>query len=78
MTVCLSIMATKYRSRVIVIVMESVLYTRPDDGIQTTIVKLIYGTLLACLRSIWNLWSKMTIKHNKVNLGPGVEERAIA
>lgn len=75
---CLGIRATKCRSRIIVIVRESILYTIPDDGIQTTIAKLIYRTLLAYLRNIWNFWSKMTIKHNKVNLGLGVEERAIA
>jgi hypothetical protein len=78
MQVCLGIMATKCRSRIIVIVRESILYTIPDVGIQTTIAKLIYRTLLACLRNFWNLWWKMTIKHNKVNSGLGVEERVIA
>jgi hypothetical protein len=44
-------MATKCHSRIIVIVRESILYTIPDDSIQTTIAKLIYRTLLACLIS---------------------------
>ena len=69
-------MAPKCRSRIIV--MESILYAIPDDYIQTTIAKLIYRTLLVCLRNNWNFWSKMTIKHNKVNSGLGVAERAVA
>ena len=68
-------MATKCRSRIIVV--ESI-YAIPDDYIQTTIAKLIYRTLLVCLRNNWNFWSKMTIKHNKVSSGLGVAERAIA
>jgi hypothetical protein len=54
------------------------LYTIPDDGIQTTITKLIYRTLLACLRNIWSFRLKMTIKQNKVNAELGVAERPIA
>jgi hypothetical protein len=65
-------------SRIIVIVRESILYTIPDDGIQTTITKLIYRTLLACLRNIWSFRLKMTIKQNKVNAELGVAERPIA
>ena len=57
---------------------ESILYTIPDDGIQTTIAKLIYRTLLACLRNLWNFGSKMTIKQNKVNTELRVAERPIA
>ena len=75
MLVC--IMATKCRSRTVVMV-ESVLYTTPDDGIQTKRAKLIYRTLLACLRDIWNFWSKMTIKYNKVSAELRVVEKAIA
>lgn len=58
--------------------MESVLYTPLDDGIQTTRAKLIYRTLLACLRNIWNFWSKMTIRYNKVSAELRVAEKAIA
>ncbi len=72
------IMATKCRSRTVVVVAKSVLYTTLDDGIQTTGAKLIYRTLLACLRDIWNFWSKITIKHNKVSAGLRVAEKAIA
>ena len=74
MPVC--IMATKRRSRTVV-VMDSVLYTTPGDGIQTTGAKLIYRTLLACLRNIWSFWSKMTIEHNKVSAELRVAEKAI-
>ncbi|HEX6252865.1 MAG TPA: hypothetical protein VFZ55_01480 [Nitrososphaera sp.] len=70
-------MATKCRSRTVVMT-ESVLYTTPDDGIQTTGAKLIYRALLACLRDIWIFWSKMTIKHNKVSAELRVAEKAIA
>ena len=59
------------------IVRESILYAIPHDGIQTTIAKLIYRTLLACLRNIWSFWSKMTIKHNKVSAELRVAEKAI-
>ncbi len=76
MPVC--IMAMKCRSRTVVVVEESILYTTSDDGIQTTRAKLIYRTLLACLRDIWNFWSKMTIKHNKVSAELRVAEKAIA
>jgi hypothetical protein len=75
MPVC--IMATKCRSRTVVVV-DSVLYTTPGDGIQTTGAKLIYRTLLACLRNIWSFGSKMTIKDYKVNAKLGVAERLIA
>ncbi|HEX6282284.1 MAG TPA: hypothetical protein VFZ67_08655 [Nitrososphaera sp.] len=71
-------MATKCRSRTVVVVAKSVLYTTLDDGIQTTGAKLIYRTLLACLRDIWNFWSKITIKHNKVSEELRVAEKAIA
>lgn len=73
-----SIMATKCRSRTVVVVAKSVLYTTLDDGIQTTGAKLIYRTLLACLRDIWNFWSKITIKYNKVSAELRVVEKAIA
>ena len=76
MPVC--IMAMKCRSRTVVVVEESILYTTSDDGIQTTRAKLIYRMLLACLRDIWNFWSKMTIKHNKVSAELRVAEKAIA
>ena len=77
MPVC--IMATKCRSRTVVVVAKSVLYTTlDDDGIQTTGAKLIYRTLLACLRDIWNFWSKITIKYNKVSAELRVVEKAIA
>ena len=78
MPVCVHIMATKCRRRIIVIGRESILYTIPDDGIQTTMVKLIYRTLLACSRNIWNFWSKMTVKHNKANEELGFAQRPIA
>ena len=55
------------------------LYTMSDDdGIQTTITKPIYRTLISCLRNIWSFESKMTIKQNKVNAELGVAERPIA
>ena len=79
MPVC--IMATKCRSRTVVVVesVESVLYITPGDGIHTTRAKLmIYRTLLACLRNIWSFGSKMTIKQNKINAELGVSERPIA
>jgi hypothetical protein len=60
------------------IVRELMLNTIPDDSIQTTITKLIYRTLLACLRNIWSFRLKMTIKQNKVNAELGVAERPIA
>jgi hypothetical protein len=59
------------------VAMDSVLHTTPGDGIQTTGAKLIYRTLLACLRNIWSFWSKMTIKHNKVSAELRVAEKAI-
>jgi hypothetical protein len=74
-------MAMKCSSRtvvVVVVVVESVLYTTPDDGIQTTRAKLIYRTLFACSRNIWNFRSKMTIKHNNVSAELRVAEKAIA
>jgi hypothetical protein len=49
-----------------------------NDGIQTTISKLISRMLLACLRNIWSFGSKMTIKDYKVNAKLGVAERLIA
>jgi hypothetical protein len=61
-----------------VIVRELMLYKIPDDGIQTTITKLIYRMLLACLRNIWSFGSKMTIKQNKVNAQLSTVERLIA
>jgi hypothetical protein len=78
MPVCVCIMATKNRSRITVVIRELMLYTIPGDGIQPTITKLIYRTLLACLRNIWSFGSKMTIKQNKVNAELGVSERPIA
>jgi hypothetical protein len=55
------------------------LYTMSDDdGIQATITKLIYWTLLACLRNIRSFGSKMAIKHYKINADLGTVERLIA
>jgi hypothetical protein len=69
-------MATKCRSRIVVL--GSILYTIPDDDIQTAKAKLMYTTLLACSRNTWNFWSKMTIEHNMVNTDLRVAENAIA
>src|ERR671931_269615 len=70
-------MVTKCRNRTIVIV-ASISYLLPDGGSQTTKTKLIYRTLLACLRNIMNFWSKMmTMKYNEVNVELKVTEKAI-
>jgi hypothetical protein len=78
MPACVHIMATKCHRRITVIGRESILYIILDDGIQTTMVKLICRTVLACSRNIWNFWSKMTVKYNKVNAELGFAERPIA
>ncbi|MDQ4017332.1 MAG: hypothetical protein M3129_02170 [Thermoproteota archaeon] len=69
-------MATKCRSRILMA--GSILCTIPDDGIQTDKAKMIYTTLLACSRNLWNFWSKMTMEHNMVNTELRVAENAIA
>jgi hypothetical protein len=60
------------------VVVESILCTIPDDEIQTAKAELMYTTLLACSRNLWNFWSKMTIEHNMVNTDLRVTENAIA
>lgn len=55
------------------------LYLIDDCGNQATKTKLMYRTLLACLRNIVNFWSKMTIKYNnEINAELKVAEKAIA
>jgi hypothetical protein len=59
------------------VVMASILYLIDDGGNQATKTKLMYMTLLACLRNIVNFWSKMMIKYNEVNAELKVTEKAI-
>jgi hypothetical protein len=69
-------MVTKCRNRTVVIV-TSISYLLPDGGSQTTKTKLMYMTLLAWLRNIVDLWSKMTMKYNEINTELKVTEKAI-
>jgi hypothetical protein len=59
-------MVTKCRTRAVGVV-ASVSYLIHDGCSQATKTKLIYRTLLACLRNIVNFWSKITRKYNEVN-----------
>jgi hypothetical protein len=79
MPICVCIMATKCRSRIIVTVGEGMLDTMSNDGgIQTAITKLIYRTVVASLRNIWSFGSKMTIEQCKVDSELRIAERLIA
>jgi hypothetical protein len=62
------------------VVRAFILYLIDDSGNQATKTKLMYRTLLACLRNIVNFfWSKMTIKYNnEINAELKVAEKAIA
>jgi hypothetical protein len=61
------------------VVRAFILYLIDDSGNQATKTKLMYRTLLACLRNIENFWSKMTIKYNnEINAELKVAEKTIA
>jgi tyrosine-protein phosphatase YwqE len=62
-----------------VVVMAFILYLIDDGCNQATKTKLMYRTLLACLRNIVNFWSKMTIKYNnEINAELKITEKVTA
>lgn len=69
-------MITICRNKTVVRV-TSISYLLSGGGSQTTKTKIMYRTLLACLRNIVNFWSKMTMKYNEVNAELKVTEKAL-
>lgn len=68
---------TKCRNRTVVRA-ASVSNLIHDSGSQAIKTKLMYRTLIACLRNSVNFWSKIKRKYNEVNAELKATEKAIA